>query len=74
MFSRGLLDTEEVTKLRTALEHDEGLMTKTYTRDDGMGRHSKTCLWNHPGNDITGMVARAEKIAGTMEKVRKGSI
>jgi len=26
-------------------------------------------LWSHPGNDVTGMVARSEKVAGICEKV-----
>ena len=26
-------------------------------------------LWAHPGKDITGVIARAEKFAGTFEKV-----
>ena len=58
-----------MTKLRAVLEQDEGVMTKTYTRDDGMGRQSKVCLWNQPGEDITGIIARSEKVATTMEKV-----
>jgi len=26
-------------------------------------------IWSHPGNDVTGMLARSEKVAGTCEKV-----
>lgn len=26
-------------------------------------------VWSHPGKDITGMVARADKVAGTIEEV-----
>ena len=36
---------------------------------DGEGRESKLCLWNHPGTDVTGMVARCEKVAGTCAEV-----
>ena len=67
---RGLLDHEESDKLKAALEGDEGLRTMTYARDDGMGRTAKTCFWTQPGNDITGLIARSDKVAGTMEKVR----
>jgi len=28
-------------------------------------------LWNHPGVDVTGMVARCEKIAGSCEQVNE---
>ena len=44
-------------------------MQHAFSRGDGQGRHSRLCLWNHPGNDITGMVNRCEKVAGTMEEV-----
>ena len=37
--------------------------------NDGHGRHSRLSLWSHPGKDITGMVARSEKVAGTLEEV-----
>ena len=26
-------------------------------------------LWNHPGVDVTGMVGRCEKVAGSCEQV-----
>ena len=55
--------------LKHALESDDGLMQHSFKRDDGHGRCSNLCLWNHPGNDITGMVGRCEKVAGTMEQV-----
>ena len=66
---RSLLGSDELSKLKEALESDDGLMRHSFTRDDGHGRFSKLCLWNHPGNDITGMVGRCEKVAGTMEQV-----
>lgn len=67
---RSLLSHEELNKLQGALENDEGVVKHNFNRDDGHGRQSRLCLWNHPGNDITGMLARCEKVAGTMEKVR----
>ena len=37
---------------------------------DGMGRASRLLLWNHPGNDVTGMVGRCEKMVNTCEEVK----
>ena len=37
--------------------------------DDGEGRASRLVIWSHPGNDVTGMLARSEKVAGICEKV-----
>ena len=63
------MDTDELIKLKDALEHDEGVMSMNYGRSDGEGGRTKVVLWNQPGNDITGIVARSEKMAGTFEKV-----
>ena len=68
-FHRSFLDEVELTKLKTALETDEGIMKYSYRRDDGEGGKTKVCLWNQPGDDITGLIARSEKMAGTFEKV-----
>ncbi len=32
------------------------------------------CLWNHPGQDLTGMVARCRKVAKTMEELLGGEV
>ena len=63
------MDHEEISKLNDALETDGGIMQHAYFVNDGRGRRSKLCIWKHPGHDITGMVARSEKVAGTMEQV-----
>ena len=68
---RSLLNSEEITKLQTILEGDTELLQHSYTRGDGHGRQSRMALWNHPGKDITGMIARSEKVAGTMEEVAR---
>jgi hypothetical protein len=66
---RNVLDSEEISKLKDALETDGGILQHAYFVNDGEGGQSKLCIWSHPGHDITGMVARSEKVAGTMEKV-----
>ena len=38
---------------------------------DGTGTGSRLSIWSHPGNDVTGMVARCEKVARTSEKVSR---
>ncbi|XP_078662035.1 L-proline trans-4-hydroxylase-like isoform X2 [Branchiostoma floridae x Branchiostoma belcheri] len=71
---RSLLDQEEIKLLKDALESDEGLMRHAFCRDDGEGGKSRLVLWNQPGNDITGVMARCEKVAGTMEKLLGGEV
>lgn len=67
--SRSLLSKEELSHLRSALEHDRGILQHSYAVNDGHGRNSRLCIWSHPGSDVTGMVGRCEKVAGTMEQV-----
>jgi hypothetical protein len=69
-----LLSSDELDKLKKTLENDSEVLKHSFGRDDGSGRISRMALWNHPGKDITGMVARAEKVAGTVEKLLDGEV
>lgn len=37
--------------------------------DDGLERQAKLTVWSHPGDDVTGMVSRSDKVAGTCQEV-----
>ena len=43
-------------------------------RADGDGRAAKMSLWNNPGNDTTGTVARMRKVADTAEALLGGEV
>ncbi|XP_013411661.1 uncharacterized protein LOC106174586 [Lingula anatina] len=64
---RGLLDAEEMKMLHTSLEGPGGIMDHAFMVDDGLQKQVGLCIWSHPGNDVTGMLARAEKTARTAE-------
>ena len=58
--------------LRCIIEHMQMLnlvMHIPLQRPDLRGKEPKLILWQHPGNDVTGLVARSEKVATTCEKV-----
>ena len=55
---RGLLTTEEVTKLKNHMEMSKDIHKHSYGREDGMGRKSNLSLWNVAGDDVAGIVAR----------------
>ena len=55
---RGLLTPKEVKKLKEGVEGNPDITKYGYEVDDGKGRKSRLCLWNHPGDDITGTVVR----------------
>ena len=69
-----MIPKEELAKLKEELERDDGIMKYSYVVSDGHGRSCKQCQWNHPGNDITGMVGRCEKVADTMEQLLGGEV
>ncbi|KAL8606299.1 hypothetical protein ACOMHN_024194 [Nucella lapillus] len=66
---RNLLTEEELKKVRGVLEDSDVIKEYAYDLDDGAKMKSRMCMWNQPGNDVTGMVARSEKVAGTCEKL-----
>lgn len=70
---RGFLSNEELAKVKSAVEH-ERFMQYAFGLSDGDGKESRLVMWRHPGNDVTGMLARSEKIAGTCEKVVGGEV
>ena len=48
---------------------DGGIIQHSYGRSDGHGRNSRLCIWSHPGEDVTGMLGRSEKVVTTTEEV-----
>jgi len=66
---KSLLTEAEMTRLRGVLEAGDVIKNNCFEMDDGDDRKSKMALWNQPGNDVTGMIARSQKVAGTCEKL-----
>ena len=58
-----------MTKLKQSLETDGGILKYSYEVANGQGRNSRASIWNHPGDDVTGMLARSEKVVTTSEEV-----
>jgi ectoine hydroxylase len=69
-----LLDAEETDLLGRAAREDRELDRRSQGRDDGEGGSVRMSLWNHPGNGIYGMVARSERVVGSMEKLLEGEV
>lgn len=67
---RSLLESNEIEKLRESLESpNSSIMKHSYDQDDGDGRFTRMCLWNHPGNDLTGVISRSKKFVDTCESI-----
>ena len=64
-----LLDEEETGLLRQAAHADSRMQDAAMRVADTEGRSTQLSLWNHPGEDIYGMIARCEEIVGAMEQM-----
>ncbi len=69
-----LLDAEETALLLHAARHDPAIQEHAYASKDTAGRESKLALWNHPGDDVFGMVARSSRIVSTMTELLGGEV
>lgn len=70
---RGFLDKEELGKVKRTLD-ESNLTSHAYGIPDDDGGRSKLVIWSYPGNDVTGMLARCDKVAGTCEKILGGEV
>ena len=61
-----------MVKIKNCIEKSEDIKKYSYGREDSKGRLSKMCMWNYAGNDILGMVARSQRIAGTAQELMGG--
>ncbi len=69
LFVSGLLDQEEVGLLRETAQADHAMDQASSSRDDGEGNDVRLALWNHPGDGIYGMIARARKVVEPVEQI-----
>jgi ectoine hydroxylase-related dioxygenase (phytanoyl-CoA dioxygenase family) len=69
LFVERLLDDEEISLLVAAARADNRMQSAAMDVKDTQGRRTNLSLWNHPGDDIYGMIARSERIVGGMEQL-----
>lgn len=64
---KNLFDSEEVDMLLTTARNDDALNANARDIEDTIGQKIKLALWNHPGDDIFGLVARCHRVVDTAE-------
>ncbi|XP_025112728.1 uncharacterized protein LOC112575239 [Pomacea canaliculata] len=74
VFVRGFLDKEELEQLRKTVEDTDLFVKPFFALLDDTGGKTERCIWRHPGNDVTGIIARSEKVAGTAEQLLGGEV
>lgn len=62
-----LFNKQEMDLLLKTAKADRELEKNAYGRKDASGAVSKLALWNEPGDDLYGTIARCERIVSTME-------
>src|SRR5262245_42211809 len=65
----GLFQQDEITLLRDAAKRDRALDQQACGVNDGEVGSVRLSLWNHPGDDLYGMVSRNERIVGRVEQL-----
>jgi ectoine hydroxylase-related dioxygenase (phytanoyl-CoA dioxygenase family) len=69
-----LLDSEETSLLAKAARADAAMQGAAMDVRDTEGRKTNLSLWNHPGEDIYGMIARSERVVNAVEQLLGGEV
>jgi ectoine hydroxylase-related dioxygenase (phytanoyl-CoA dioxygenase family) len=69
-----LLDTDEVNLLFTAAMEDPVIKKHVFDMSDREGKTSQMTSWNHPSDDIWGMVSQSERVVDAMENLLAGEV
>jgi hypothetical protein len=71
---KGLFDAEETQMMLKAARGDETIDANAFNVTDAAGRKSRMTLWNHPSDDIFGMVARCRRMVDTAERLLEDEV
>ncbi|MGI9335252.1 MAG: phytanoyl-CoA dioxygenase family protein [Gammaproteobacteria bacterium] len=74
VIARGMFDDREAQLLLETARRDAGIAGNAMDLPDGGGGISKITVWNHPGDDIYGMVARSERVVESMTRLLEDEV
>ena len=69
LFVEEFLDAEEAGLLQETCRADDLLREHAMDVKDSSGRRTNLSLWNHPGDDIYGMIARSQRMVTSVEQL-----
>jgi len=69
LLQSSLLDTEETALVLDAAKQDKAMQDHAFSTDDASGRKTRLSLWNHPGDDIYGVLSRSRRIVDACEQL-----
>lgn len=74
VLKQGFFDAGEVSLLRRAIAVDPAIARNVTRLHDSRGASTELALWNHPGDDLFGMVARSARVVDGMETLLRGAV
>ncbi len=74
VIKRGYFAPDEVELMRTMIETDPAIRRNVLKIADSEGGSTALALWNHPGNDVFGAVARSQRVAGGAAALLGGEV
>jgi ectoine hydroxylase len=69
-----LLSSDELSLLQQTVRADQRMHEAGMDVRDTKGRRTNLSLWNHPGDDIYGAIARSERVINAMEQLLGGEV
>ncbi len=69
LLRHSFFDAEEVQYLERAYEDDSAIQRRTVRLADGEGGQTEIALWNEPGEDVFGAVARCARMVDAAEQL-----
>ena len=70
----GMLTPDEVALARAMILTDPAIQRNVLKIADAEGGSTALALWNHPGEDVFGAIARCERVAGGAEALLGGEV
>ena len=74
LLKRGYFDREEISLLHRGVTRDESLEQNILQIPDPEWGQTELVLWNHPGDDLFGAIARCARIVSAMELLLGGEV
>ena len=74
LLKRGYFDREEIALLHRGVTRDESLEQNILQIPDPEWGQTELVLWNHPGDDLFGAIARCARIVSAMELLLGGEV
>ena len=71
---RGFFTPVEIAAVINAFHVDDAIHKRAYGVDDGQGGATEIALWNEPGEDCFGALARSERLVRAVESLLGGEV